>query len=130
MRYTIKHLLGATALGAALLASIDAQAGGFAVREQSAVGAGDAFAGEGTTSMGLSAMYWNPAAVTQVPATSLSLPRQIEVVRGGLLAQFSPCAELAEATTSPLIVSGAAAFPLPIRTVVPPSLPGHPTDPG
>jgi long-chain fatty acid transport protein len=65
VRYTIKHLLGATALSAALLASVDAQAGGFAVREQSAVGAGDAFAGEGTTSMGLSAMYWNPAAVTQ-----------------------------------------------------------------
>jgi long-chain fatty acid transport protein len=65
MRYTIKHLLGAAALGALALGSVDAQAGGFAVREQSAVGAGDAFAGEGTTSMGLSAMFWNPAAVTQ-----------------------------------------------------------------
>ena len=29
-------------------------------------------------------------AVTQVPATSLSLPRQIEVVPGGLSLQFSP----------------------------------------
>jgi long-chain fatty acid transport protein len=65
MRTTIKYLLGATALAAVALGSIGAQAGGFAVREQSAVGAGDAFAGEGTTSMGLSAMFWNPAAVTQ-----------------------------------------------------------------
>lgn len=69
-------------------------------------------------------------AVTQVPATSLSLPRQIEVVPGGLLLQFNPCEEVSDATTSPLIVSGAAAFPLPIKTVVPPTLPGHPTDPG
>jgi long-chain fatty acid transport protein len=67
MRTTIKYLLGVTALAAVALGSIGAQAGGFAVREQSAVGAGDAFAGEGTTSMGLSAMFWNPAAVTQEP---------------------------------------------------------------
>jgi len=67
MRPTINYLLRATALAAVALGSVDAQAGGFAVREQSAVGAGDAFAGEGTTSMGLSAMFWNPAAVTQEP---------------------------------------------------------------
>jgi long-chain fatty acid transport protein len=66
MRYKLNQIVGAAALGAALLASADAQAGGFAIREQSAVGAGDAFAGEGTTGMGLSAMFWNPAAVTQV----------------------------------------------------------------
>jgi long-subunit fatty acid transport protein len=47
-------LLGAAALGTVALASGDAQAGGFAIREQSMVGAGDAFAGEGTTGMGLS----------------------------------------------------------------------------
>jgi len=65
MRNRINYLLGAAALSALVLASADAQAGGFGVREQSAVSAGDAFAGEGTTSMGLSAMFWNPAAVTQ-----------------------------------------------------------------
>src|SRR5262252_3804215 len=67
MRNRINYLLGAAALAALALISADAQAGGFALREQSAVGAGDAFAGEGTTSMGLSAMFWNPAAVTQEP---------------------------------------------------------------
>jgi long-chain fatty acid transport protein len=65
MNHRINYLLSAVALSALVLASADAQAGGFAIREQSAVGAGDAFAGEGTTSMGLSAMFWNPAAVTQ-----------------------------------------------------------------
>jgi long-chain fatty acid transport protein len=67
MRAAINYLLGTTALAAAALVSIDAQAGGFALREQSTVGLGDSFAGEGTTSMGLSAMFWNPAAVTQEP---------------------------------------------------------------
>jgi long-chain fatty acid transport protein len=65
MRNRKNYLLSAVALSALVLASADAQAGGFALREQSAVGAGDAFAGEGTTGMGLSAMFWNPAAVTQ-----------------------------------------------------------------
>jgi long-chain fatty acid transport protein len=65
MHNRVKYLLSAAALSALALASADAQAGGFALREQSAVGAGDAFAGEGTTGMGLSAMFWNPAAVTQ-----------------------------------------------------------------
>jgi long-chain fatty acid transport protein len=42
-----------------------AQAGGFALREQSAVAQGMSFAGAATPGTGLSAMYWNPAAVTQ-----------------------------------------------------------------
>lgn len=46
-----------------------ALAGGFAVREQSAVGQGSSFAGAGTPGMGLSAMFWNPAAVTQTRGT-------------------------------------------------------------
>lgn len=50
----------------ALAQAIDsANAGGLAIREQSAVGQGMSFAGEGTPGMGLSAMFWNPAAVTQ-----------------------------------------------------------------
>lgn len=49
--------------------SLNAHAGAFAVREQSAVGQGMAFAGEGTPSMGLSAIFWNPAAVTRTTGT-------------------------------------------------------------
>ena len=56
-------------VGASLLVifgfCLEVRAGGFGVREQSAVGLGMAFAGEGTAGMGLSAMFWNPAAVAQ-----------------------------------------------------------------
>jgi long-chain fatty acid transport protein len=53
------------AIASVAFASFEAHAGAFAVREQSASGQGMAFAGEGTSSMGLSAMFWNPAAVTR-----------------------------------------------------------------
>lgn len=58
-------LAAGAALGALALGSFEAHAGAFAVREQSASGQGMAYAGEGTSSMGLSAIFWNPAAVTQ-----------------------------------------------------------------
>jgi len=63
----LRKYLHVVATTAALLAfSLPAQAGGFANRDQSAVGEGMSFAGEGTPGTGLSAMFWNPAAVTQV----------------------------------------------------------------
>src|ERR1700687_5565808 len=71
-----------------------------------------------------------PPPVAHTPATSLSLPRQIAVDPGGLPLQLSPWEEFADAITSPLIRSGEAALPLPIRTVIPATLPGQPTDPG
>jgi len=62
----LRKYLHVVATAAALLAfSLPAQAGGFANRDQSAVGEGMSFAGEGTPGTGLSAMFWNPAAVTQ-----------------------------------------------------------------
>jgi long-chain fatty acid transport protein len=48
-----------TALGSTALA------GGFSIREQSAEGLGSAFAGIGAGTDGLSAMYWNPATISQ-----------------------------------------------------------------
>ena len=43
-----------------------AQAGGFAVREQSAYGQGSSFAGMAAPGDSISSMFWNPAAVTSV----------------------------------------------------------------
>lgn len=64
---TIKKVSFACALAALLvLGAQAARAGGLGIHEQSAVGQGMSFAGEGTPGMGLSAMFWNPAAVTQV----------------------------------------------------------------
>lgn len=49
------------------LIALEASAGGFGVREQSAISQGASFAGAATSAAGLSGMYWNPAIVTTVP---------------------------------------------------------------
>jgi long-chain fatty acid transport protein len=68
-----RTFLAGTALAALALTPISARAGGFAIPEQSAIGAGMAFAGQGTSSMALSAMFWNPAAVTQTKGAQFEL---------------------------------------------------------
>lgn len=57
-------LLACTAVGAVCVASIEANAGAFALREQSAYGQGSSFAGIAAGGA-LSSMYWNPATITQ-----------------------------------------------------------------
>jgi long-chain fatty acid transport protein len=57
-------LLVGGAAAASVLTLADAHAGAFALREQSTIGQGMSFAGAGTPGMGLSAMFWNPAAIT------------------------------------------------------------------
>ncbi|MGH6726386.1 MAG: OmpP1/FadL family transporter [Pseudolabrys sp.] len=63
----VKALLLACSGACALLAATaDANAGGFAVREQSSVGQGSSYAGVAAGGS-LSSMFWNPATMTQVP---------------------------------------------------------------
>lgn len=59
-------MLACCGFGALLAATADANAGGFAVREQSAFGQGSSFAGVAAGGS-LSSMFWNPATMTQVP---------------------------------------------------------------
>jgi long-chain fatty acid transport protein len=59
-------LRAGTALGLLVIASTQAHAGGFAVREQSVYGQGSSFAGVAAGGA-LSSMFWNPATMTQVP---------------------------------------------------------------
>src|SRR5262249_2719150 len=54
------------AVGALVAVTADANAGGFAVREQSAYGLGSAYAGIAAGGS-QSSMFWNPATMTQVP---------------------------------------------------------------
>lgn len=62
----LRALLGATALIVVMIAADSAQAGGFAIREQSATGQGASFAGIAAGGGGsISGMFWNPAVVTQ-----------------------------------------------------------------
>ena len=59
-------LLAGCGAGVLLAASTAANAGGFAVREQSAWGEGSSYAGVAAGGS-LSAMFWNPATMTQMP---------------------------------------------------------------
>src|SRR5512132_4353988 len=59
-------LRASSALGLLMIATVQASAGGFAVREQSTYGQGTSFAGVAAGGA-LSSMFWNPATMTQVP---------------------------------------------------------------
>ena len=59
-------LMACSGLAALVAATADANAGGFAVREQSAWGQGTSFAGVAAGGSA-SAMFWNPATMTQIP---------------------------------------------------------------
>jgi long-chain fatty acid transport protein len=59
-------LLACAGVGVLLAATVSANAGGFAVREQSAWGQGTSYAGVAAGG-DLSAMFWNPATMTQMP---------------------------------------------------------------
>ena len=73
MRAAFYGLMATTALAAGMQA---AEAGGFAVREQSAYGQGSSFAGMAAPGDSISAMFWNPAAVTSV--TGAAMPAKLE----------------------------------------------------
>ncbi|MBV9348737.1 MAG: transporter [Pseudolabrys sp.] len=63
-RHSVRALLLAgSAIGLSFISTVDANAGGLGVREQSAAFQGMSFAGIGTSGA-LSAMYWNPATQT------------------------------------------------------------------
>ena len=67
--------LAAVSLAAIVVAQGAAQAGAFAIREQSASAQGYSFAGVASGSGNLSSMFWNPAVITMAPGwqTELSL---------------------------------------------------------
>ncbi|WP_134499768.1 OmpP1/FadL family transporter [Microvirga pakistanensis] len=81
--------LAAVSLAALMAAQGGAQAGAFAIREQSATAQGYSFAGAASGSGGLSSMFWNPATITMAPGwqsewhASLIIPRiEIDPVPG------------------------------------------------
>ena len=61
-------LLGSGAVAALFALSSSVNAGGFAVREQSAEFQGMSFAGNAASGGGLSGMFWNPAVAAYAPA--------------------------------------------------------------
>ncbi len=74
MSSMFKKILFAGTAAAALLAGVaSAQAGGFALREQSASGLGLGFAGVAAGTGGLSSMFWNPATMTNLAGWQTSM---------------------------------------------------------
>lgn len=71
-------LLTCVGVGALCAASVEANAGGFALREQSSYGQGSSFAGVAAGGS-LSSMFWNPSTMTQVPGI------QSETVLSGII---------------------------------------------
>ena len=65
-------LLACCSVGALIGAAANANAGGFAVREQSAYGQGASFAGIAAGGA-LSSMFWNPATITQFNGKTIEL---------------------------------------------------------
>ena len=70
-RKNLMHTVATIAVVGAVtsVSSTIAQAGGFALREQSAIGQGSSFAGV-AAGVGLSSMFWNPATLTQSEGTN------------------------------------------------------------
>jgi long-chain fatty acid transport protein len=84
-------LLACSGLAAVIAATGTANAGGFALHEQSAYGQGSSYAGVAAGGS-LSSMFWNPATMTQVPGIQSEsvysgiLPSFVNTATGGLLA--------------------------------------------
>ncbi|HEY1473363.1 MAG TPA: outer membrane protein transport protein [Pseudolabrys sp.] len=85
--------MACSGVAAIVAATADANAGGFAVREQSSWGQGSSFAGVAAGGA-LSSMYWNPAAMTQIPGLQSEsvltgiMPSSTHTVNSGTFAAF------------------------------------------
>jgi len=95
--------LAAVSLAALISAQGGAQAGGFAIREQSATAQGYSFAGAASGSGGLSSMFWNPATITMAPGwhsewhLSLIVPRvEIDPLPGTPTAIFGSSGDIGQ----------------------------------
>ena len=87
-------LLACGGVGALLAATANADAGGFAVREQSSWGQGASFAGVAAGGSS-SAMFWNPATMTQIPGI------QSNSVWSGIIPYASNSPNVAASTYGP-----------------------------
>ncbi len=88
-------LLACSGIAALIAATADANAGGLAVREQSAWGQGASFAGVAAGGSA-SAMFWNPATITQVPGL------QSESVLSGIMPYAANSPNVAASSFGPL----------------------------
>lgn len=99
-------LLACSGVAVILAASTAANAGGFALREQSAFGQGSSFAGVAAGGS-LSSMFWNPATITQMPGIQSEgvltgiIPNSTNSVSGGTLAGLGGTGNIAHSALVP-----------------------------
>ncbi len=104
MRQAFRGVL--SALGLVMLATTAANAGGLAVREQSAFGQGSSYAGVASGGA-LSSMFWNPATITQTPGFQTEsvlsgiLTSSKNTVTGGTLAGLGGTGNIANSALVP-----------------------------
>ena len=104
------RILGTTALVALAVGTAQAVAGGLALREQSAWGEGTSYAGVAAGGS-LSAMYWNPATITQSGklgvelSTSILFPESSQVGSLTFLNPHSPPSPPSASPTERLTVA-------------------------
>src|SRR5215510_14477951 len=88
-------LRAGTALGILIIATAQANAGAFAIREQSTYGQGTSFAGIAAGGS-LSSMLWNPATMTQFPGVvrengiAVLIPRAQQIPQVGTFPALLP----------------------------------------
>jgi long-chain fatty acid transport protein len=107
--------LSAAALGASWGS---AQAGAFAVREQSAEAQGLAFAGTASGSGGVSSMFWNPAVITMAPGFVKEQNLSLIALSGGIRTlpgtnpAFAPLGGSGELGQTAVVPAGATSYQL------------------
>src|SRR5262245_62800538 len=87
-------LRAGSALGLLIIASAQANAGAFALREQSTYGQGTSFAGVAAGGS-LSSMFWNPATMTQFPGVGSE---------NGVWASIPKAQQIPQACTTPALL--------------------------
>ena len=90
----VSTLRAGTALGILIIATAQANAGGFAIREQSTYGQGTSFAGVAAGGA-VSSMFWNPATMTQFKGI---------VSENGFTAVFPKVSQTPQAGTFPALL--------------------------
>jgi long-chain fatty acid transport protein len=111
----VSLLRAGTALGILILATAQANAGGFAIREQSAYGQGASFAGIAAGGA-LSSMFWNPATMTQFQGivsengVTALIPKASHTPQAGTSATWLPFGGVSNSAEMALVPSGYTSY--------------------
>src|SRR5262245_52039643 len=108
-------LRAGTAIGTLVIATAQANAGAFALREQSTYGQGTSFAGVAAGGS-LSSMFWNPATMTQFPGVvsengvSAIIPKAQQIPQAGTTPALLPLGGVSNSAEMALVPNGYTSY--------------------